>query len=374
MSRSTDESIHLSPSELEQLLRTAATGGRVIDSTHRIVHLAQMTGASRHRMIGKKCYEKFPSSLCRTPRCLLTRILGGEKSAKWDGARKHPGRRKTMCMLTAVPWQTADGQVRGILEDLGNDSRQAELAKLLKTAERQLEVVSSRLIFAQEEERKRIAYDLHDSLGQSLTAISLSVENHSRIIAKKHVKSAGEIASAVREGTIELHRIIEGLRPPVLDHLGLAAATFWFCRKFETDFPNIFAVPKVDFDDIEIPGTIEISVFRVLQETMSNAAKHGNCDTIDISLSHANEQITLVVKDNGVGFDDGLLGSNNGEDEFHQELGMTIMRERAELLNGSFSVTSAPGSGTTVTASWPLTDEANEQMDRLFWGGGDSWK
>lgn len=364
--------------ELSQFLQTAATGFRLIDKDCNVTHvnktLVELSGVPVSESLAQKCYESFHGPICHTPQCPLTLILGGRKKVECTVEKQHRSGRKIPCILTATPWLDKDGQVSGIVEEFMDTTRLRDLEEELVDAQNRLELVSAQLLFAQEEERKRIAYDLHDSLGQSLTAISLSVE-HSRLkLPKRYLKSLEEIGSAIKDGARELHRIIEGLRPPILDHLGIAATTFWFCRKFEEDSPNIFAVPQVDFEDIQLPSAIEISIFRVLQEAMSNAAKHANCDTIDVHLSNSNNRITLIVKDNGDGFNTALKGPDKEIAEV-PEFGMAIMRERAELLNGSFSVTSTLGSGTIITASWPLTEGADEQMDRLFsGGGGGSWK
>lgn len=355
--------------ELSQFLETAATGFRVIDKDYNVIHvnktLVELSGVPENESLAQKCYESFHGPICRTSQCPLALILGGRKKIECTVEKEHRSGRKIPCMLTATPWLNLDGQISGIVEEFMDITRLRDLEKELIDTQNRLDLVSSQLLSAQEEERKRIAYDLHDSLGQSLTAINLSVGNHGRKLPKKHLKSLEEIGSAIKDGIRELHRIIEGLRPPTLDHLGIAATMFWFCRKFQEDYPNVFVAPKVDFEEIELPDTIEISIFRVLQEAMSNSAKHGNCDMIDVHLSKTDDRITLVVKDNGDGFDAALLGMDRGVDDL-QGFGTIIMKERTELLNGSFSIESTPGEGTVVSASWPMTDEAKEQKGRFL--------
>ncbi|MGC8490932.1 MAG: GAF domain-containing protein [Syntrophobacteraceae bacterium] len=224
----------------------------------------------------------------------------------------------------------------------------------LERANRELRQIPSKLISVQEEERKRLAFELHDSVGQTLAAVKFWVE----MALKLRDDGAGDaVWDHLEQFVPMLQRSIEetrciymGLRPLMLDHMGISAAFDWLRRECIKFHPE----RRIELDngiaEEEIPEALKISVFRIAQEALNNTLKHSNAARVDISLSKNGDHLELAVSDDGVGMDLDLVRNTCTA----KSLGLVSMRERAELTGGSFSIESNPGLGTTVRASWPL--------------------
>jgi signal transduction histidine kinase/FixJ family two-component response regulator len=219
----------------------------------------------------------------------------------------------------------------------------------LEKSEQTLRFLSNRLMSAQEEERTRISRELHDSIGSSLCAIRLSVENV--IQGDLQFRSLEKIV-ALTQGTIEeVRRIMTDLRPSILDDVGIIAALRWFCRQFKGLHPGIALVQQIDIQEDHVPEPLKIVIFRIVQESFNNIVKYSQADTATLSLARKDDAIQLSVIDNGVGFDLEQAAPRKG---LGSGIGLTSMQERTELSGGAFFLTSREGEGTRVTASWPL--------------------
>jgi signal transduction histidine kinase len=218
----------------------------------------------------------------------------------------------------------------------------------------ELRELSLKLLSIQEEERKRVASELHDSIGQTLSAIKLRVE-----MALEHINRGDyTIASSHLEQFIpilqrsieETRNIYMGLRPLMLDSMGLFAALEWLRRECMQLYPQRHIELETGVTEEEIPERLKVNIFRIAQEALNNVAKHSKAEWVDISLSKNANGIDLVISDDGVGMDlDLILRTSTAG-----SLGLTGMRERAELTGGSFSIESSPGEGATIRACWPL--------------------
>jgi signal transduction histidine kinase len=226
-----------------------------------------------------------------------------------------------------------------------NDRKRAEQA--LRESETQLRHLSTELLSAQEKERRKIARDLHDSIGQILAATKFSIENQVNQIEKGNSPSRENlepIISLVQNSIEEVRRISSDLWPSTLDDLGLLLTVNWFCRNFQSIYSAIQVEKKVQIQENEVPAPLKTVIYRVLQEAMNNVAKYSQTAEVQLSLQKVDSRIELTVKDFGIGFD--MQGSPRG-------LGLASMKERTELSGGTFHISSKPGEGTVVRASWP---------------------
>jgi PAS domain S-box-containing protein len=224
----------------------------------------------------------------------------------------------------------------------------------LRESENHLRYLSSQLLTAQENERKRIALELHDSIGQTLSALKFSVENSLIQVGDNNVRVPVEplkaIIPLIQESIEEVRRIQMDLRPSTLDDLGILATISWFCREFQTIYSRIRIEQQIDIHEDDVPDPLKIIVYRVLQEALNNITKHSEADLVLLSLSKADSTIKLRIEDNGLGFDlEDVLSAESSK----RGLGLASMKERTELSGGSFSVESAKGKGTTIRTSWP---------------------
>lgn len=242
------------------------------------------------------------------------------------------------------------------LQDEIEERKRAEEA--LRESERQLRYLSSQLLSAQEEERKRIARELHDSIGSSLSAIKFSLEtaadqSQHGAISKESLLG---LASTARRAIDDTRRIMTALRPSLLDDLGILATIGWHCRHFMDIYPDVCIEKEIGIEEENVPEPLKVVIFRIIQEAFHNIAKHSKAEHVRLTFRKGANSIELSIADDGKGFPlkaSGLLRENN-----KGGLGLASMRERAELSGGIFAVESLQEQGTTVRAFWPLRCEA----------------
>lgn len=229
----------------------------------------------------------------------------------------------------------------------------AETMDSLKESERHLKVLAAQLLRAQEDERKRIAREMHDSIGSSLSAVKFSLES-----AADQIKAGAagpelltHLSSVLDHCIEESRRIMTDLRPSILDDLGLIVTIGWFCRRFKTLYSGACVDEVVRIEESDIPEHLKIIIFRIIQEAMNNAAKYSKADKMVLSLTKAEKHIRLEIADNGIGFDPNALASRSNPSS---GLGLTSMKERAAISGGSFQIKSAPGAGTKIKVRWKL--------------------
>ena len=218
----------------------------------------------------------------------------------------------------------------------------------LKNALNQLQLLSRRLVEAQETETRRIAHELHDEIGQALTALKLELKRllvgSSETFAP--VQTSLDIVEHILQQTRNLSR---DLHPPMLDDLGLVSALHWYLDQqaqrsgLTTRFSSAL-LPR-------LPAAIELTCFRVAQEAVTNIIRHARADNVYVRLERNNGEVTLRISDDGVGFslEEARLRSLRGE-----SLGLFGMQQRVQLLGGSLEIVSEPGEGTTLTAYLPV--------------------
>lgn len=210
--------------------------------------------------------------------------------------------------------------------------------------------MKNQLLLMQESERKRIATDLHDSLGQSLVIIKHSLAKAMHLLDDGEIEKVSEslqqLDLKIHDALEEVRRVSLGLRPPMLDDLGILATLSWYCRELEAACPGIRVEKDIHLQESDIPDILKITLFRIIQEATSNIIKHAHADLISISLNKTGDALYLVIEDNGDGFDP-VSVINNG-------LGLLGMRERADVSGGVYTMDSREGEGTRIGISWRL--------------------
>ena len=222
----------------------------------------------------------------------------------------------------------------------------------LRKSERNLKILSSQLFNAEETIRKRIALELHDSIGQYLSTIKFNAEGSLNLMMTSRdegVKSLQAGIPLIQQAIEEVRKISMDLRPSSLDDLGVLATISWFCREFKKVYAGIAIEKEIGVEEADIPDPLKIVIYRVLQEALNNAAKHSRAQRILIRMSRVSGGLELSVRDNGRGFDveEALV-----KDGLTRGLGLASMRERVELSEGVFSIESGPGRGTAIRAIW----------------------
>jgi signal transduction histidine kinase len=230
----------------------------------------------------------------------------------------------------------------------------AKTLEKLRESEHRLRVLSAQLLEAQERERKHIAQELHDSIGASLTAIKLALEQNLSEMCEENEaegrQSLEQIASMVRHTIEETQIISTNLRPSTLDDLGIITTVRSTCREFQELHSDIRIETHTPLKEEDVPEPLKIVIYRVLQEALNNTFKHSHADTVRVSLKHADKCLELLVADNGDGFDAKKALAQGSQSD---GMGLVGMKERVELSAGTFQLLSEPGDGTTIRASWP---------------------
>jgi PAS domain S-box-containing protein len=217
-----------------------------------------------------------------------------------------------------------------------------------RLAEEALASVGRRLIEAQEEERKWIARELHDDIGQRIALVAVELDRcgqqvtNAPTIVRDHIRQASQLVSDVSD---DIQAISHRLHSSKLEYLGLATAAKTFCRDLSEQ-----RHVRIEFKHSDIPDTlpkeISLCLFRVLQEALQNAVKHSGAADVSVKVQGTLDGIHLTVSDSGVGFNWRHAVNGRG-------LGLISMRERLRLVNGEFSIQSEPGRGTTILARVP---------------------
>jgi PAS domain S-box-containing protein len=241
------------------------------------------------------------------------------------------------------------GNIITILSLVHDVTERRNAGETLTRSYEEIRRLSNHLQNIREEERSHIAREIHDELGQQLTVLKMDVLGLGKKLngadAAVHEK-IGEIIDLLDTTVKSVRRISSELRPSLLYNLGLVAAIEWQLREFEkrSGIRTAFAEPA---EELKIPDPVKNSLFRIFQESLTNAGRHANATKIIVSLKENNGQLILSVGDNGQGFEMEKIAAK-------QTLGILGMKERCQMMGGNFEIRSAPAKGTTVIASVPF--------------------
>jgi PAS domain S-box-containing protein len=312
-----------------------------------------ITGVPRNQLIGSDFSDYFTEP--EKARKGYKNVFAQGSVRDYSLAIRHTSGMITDVLYNANIYRNEAGEIQGIFAAARDVTDMKRAEEALRESETRLRALSSQLLTAQESERKRIAMELHDGIGQILTAIKFKVENilqdKGKGKARAKEKSLKAIVPMVRESVEEVRRIQMDLRPSTLDDLGILATLGWFCREYQKIYFHIRIEKEIGLQESEVSTPLKTVIYRLTQEALNNIAKHSKADLIYLSLRKREDRVEWVVKDNGIGFDlEKILSS----ERFRRGLGLNSMRERTELSGGSFEIETTLGAGTMIRASWPI--------------------
>jgi PAS domain S-box-containing protein len=291
-------------------------------------------------------------------------LPAAERDGVWSGDSVLFSRdeREIKSYLTLIAHRDENGRLEGYCL-LGRDmSEWVRTEEALRATQNELWRLSAQHLTIQESERRRIAVDLHDGLGQTLSLVKLSIEEAARSasagVSGKVAATLERLAPTVKSALEELRRISMNLRPSTLDDLGILATLSWYFREFEEACPNMKLEREISVKESDVPNLLKISIFRIVQEATSNALKHAKADRIKVCLGGAGGSLELSIEDNGQGFDPAAAASSR---DFSHGLGLQSMKERAELSGGDYEFKSAPGQGTRIRVRWPVLEASKHE-------------
>lgn len=330
---------------LDQMFAGAVTltpDGAIVYCNRRFADIVQRPLA---RIVGSALRQFVPPAEQPTLQALIERASENQTRGEvtfWGGDATPVPVSVTFAPLRLAGRAGLSGVI-GVLVDATERKRQEELRTRL----------IEQVMTAQDAERGRIARELHDETGQSLTALLVGLRT---IEEARTIAEAAELARQLRriaaQTLDEVGRLSRGLHPSILDDLGLAAAVGRHLQEFAR-LHGVAVDGRLEGLDAEpLPPLVQTTVYRVLQETLTNVARHAGARSVSVRLVRDAATVELRVQDDGTGFDPAVPPAGTEGDR--GRLGLRAMRERAALLGGSVEVESQPGAGTTITARFPL--------------------
>jgi PAS domain S-box-containing protein len=312
--------------------------------------------ASVYERVSSFVDSVHPDDLNRVKRMLEARARGQYETTEWRIVRSDDTVR--WIRTRAFPIKNSEGvtyRIAGTAEDVTEE----------KQAEMNLRNYSRRLMEVQETERKHIAQELHDEIGQVLTAVRLNLENlqnscESTVLInriKEDIRVIDDALNRVRDLSFEL-------RPSLLDDLGLAAATRWYVNRY-TKRAGINADVQIDTDITRdlLSRDVETACFRILQEALTNVARHAKARNVSVILDILNAKLVLSVKDDGIGMEAAAISDKNNH---FSTLGLRGMEERALAAAGRLEMISAAAKGTEIRATFPVLHRLDNTLIPSF--------
>jgi len=261
-------------------------------------------------------------------------------------------------LFSAAVLRNKEGGIEGVVGIAKDVTERKQADEALRQSERKLRFLSSQLLTAQEKERRRLSIELHDELGQALMVLKLKVRAIQRALGTGRADLSGEcdeVIGYINEVTENVRRLSRDLSPSILEDLGLSAAIRRLVAT-STKHCNIeSSLDMTQIDDLFSPGG-KITVYRIIQECLTNIAKHAQATRASIVIKRENNKILFRMEDDGKGFD---VQEALGQDPTIKGLGLTAMYERTRMLGGSLDIWSQQGTGTRISFTVPLDEGGN---------------
>jgi signal transduction histidine kinase len=251
----------------------------------------------------------------------------------------------------SAPFTTLDVEIaREAADELALAIQHAQLFEQVKAGRDRMERLSRRLLDVQETERRAIARELHDEIGQALTAIKIDLQSVQSSVTGPAVDQLAESIEVVDQALQQVRDLSLDLRPSLLDDLGLPAALRWYVDR-QAQRAGLEAHLNVDTVRERLDPNSETVCFRVVQEAVTNAIRHAHAQRIYVELAQREAQLLLTIQDDGRGFE---VTSARARAMAGTSLGLLGMEERVWLSGGEIEIESAPGKGATVRARLPF--------------------
>jgi len=357
--RKAEQEINSVNMELVQIFDTAADGMRVIDKQFNVLRanatFLRLAKVGGNEVSGLKCFEVFRGPSCNTPMCPMLRIQQGEERVEYDSVKIRRDGQEIPCIVTVTPFRDGDGELLGIVENFKDITERRKTEEELRLSHKQLRKVTSHLEKAREQERRAMAREIHDELGQSLTGLKMDVHWLARHLSRQKdavYQKIGEMDKQLDHTVHIVQRLVAELRPCLLDDLGLSAAIEWLANKVHERLGIVIDVVSIP-EDIKLDESSNITVFRIFQEALTNISRHSGATQVEVLLMREEAQVNLSVRDNGIGISEEKMRSLNS-------FGLIGMRERTSHLKGVLEIESVPGEGTLVSLSIPVSKEAQD--------------
>lgn len=265
-------------------------------------------------------------------------------------------RQEALVRLLLSQAERGDDRSAIVFDDTGDTGQ-----RLMAEISRDHRSLGRQLILAQEDERQRVALELHDGLAQMVGGLKFKFETSVALLGRLHpeldLKDLRDSVSDIRELEAEIRRISRNLAPAMLEDFGIQVALEWLCKDFANRFGGISAACESRVDEGSLPEVVKIAIYRIVQEALNNAAKHSAATRVNVRLVQSAAELCLTVSDDGEGFCErqGRIDCDESSG-----LGLRSMRERSEATGGTCMIESRVGEGVTVSVTWPI-----EELDAI---------
>jgi PAS domain S-box-containing protein len=316
---------------LEQIMRLSRQ--ELLDGTHRRRTILNADGTPM-------LPHEFPSERAMTENQPVNDIEAGIVTEKGE---------IIWVQVNVAPLALPDASAVVITQDITERKRAAEE---LEEANRQLRILSRQLFHIQEEERRHLARELHDEIGQTLTAAKINLKMIARDMPAEVTARLDDSVQLLDRLLRQVRELSLNLRPPLLDELGLVPTLRWLVDQ-QAQRAGLRVSFTANVDILEIDADVQTTCFRVAQEAITNVIRHSGARSFAVDLRRETGRLTLTVTDDGAGFDPAVLQQRTTQ---NFTLGLLSMKERALLVRGGFEVHSALGQGTEIRAWFPLAN------------------
>ena len=354
-----EEELLAEKNKLQSIMSAMNTGITIRNQEYELIYQNDYSLNTFGNHLGERCYRVFAGLDRICDDCPVEKAFKDGKSHSHIKEVEMLAGKITFWENTAVPMRDGDGNIHACLEINNNitERKKSEKALIdsesaLRNSQKDLQKLAGRLISAQEEELRRLSRELHDDLTQRLAVLAIDAGKLELDLGKKP-EACPEVSRKIlqiKEQLIsvseDVHNISRQLHPTILDDLGLIRAIESECAALMRRENIEINFSKEDVPD-GIANDISLCLYRVLQESLKNVVTHSRATSCEIFLEGVDSMLLLTVSDNGVGFDPSEVRNKAG-------LGLSSMRERAQLVEGDFSVKSRPGQGTIVRIGVPL--------------------
>ncbi|OIP94821.1 MAG: hypothetical protein AUK55_06985 [Syntrophobacteraceae bacterium CG2_30_61_12] len=355
--REAEQARRLSEAKYGSLVENSLMGihinvqGRIVFANQRF---AEIHGYSRAELIGMEIHQLVHPDDREMLLGFMACRFQGLKAPREYEARGLTKDGRTIWLMrnaTVIDYQ-GEAAILGNSLDI---SPRKSMEQSLRESERQLQALSAQLLDAQEQERERIAHELHDGIGQYLTAIKFRLEGACERIRRStpavDLTPLRGIVPVIQQAVEEVRRISMDLRPSILSDLGIKATLDWYFRELLAVHPDFTLEREIDVVESQIPEPLKVVIYRLVQEGLHNILKHSGADRVTVRLTHEDKRLRLVIEDNGKGFQ---LAAVESLAQGGKGFGLAGMRKRAELSGGEFLLESQPACGTRLEAGWQL--------------------
>jgi PAS domain S-box-containing protein len=305
---------------------------------------AKRFGFSTDEFIGKKIFELFPQNFIKHQKKYIKQITTTGQIIRFeDFAGQY------IYDITLYP-------VKGSTNQIDRIAIYAKDITELKKAEEQISSLTKEIIKAQENERKKIALDLHDHVAQNLSFLKITADSLNNFNEKEFDNKIQILSKGLKDSISDIRHISYDLRPPNLDELGLVKSIYQHCEEFSLKYGIEIDFTSAGMENIDFSFDIEINIFRIIQEALNNILKHSKAKMARIRLIASYPRVILRIDDNGAGFDVKAESERNAAGE---KMGLKGMRERISLIGGKMEINSILGSGTKIVAEIPYPEINN---------------